>query len=248
MANKVLAKVNGKEITEQDKQFLLQQLGPQRAAQFQGEQGDQMLLNELINQELFYFDALDSNIDETERFKAELEKAKENILKQLNIQNTLNTVDVTEEQAKEHYEANAEKYDKPPRAKAYHILVDEEDKAEEIAEEIKDGLDFEEAAKQYSSCPSKEKGGDLGFFEKGKMVPEFEEVAFDIDLNELSDPVKTQFGYHLIKVTDREEGSSSSYDEVKDQIIQELTVKAQNELYLGKVKELKDKYDVEIVE
>lgn len=244
----VLAKVNGKEITTQDKENLLKSLGPQRAAQFKGEKGDQMLLKELINQELFYFDAKDSDLEETDIFKKEIEKAKENILKQLNIQNTLKDVNVTEEEAKKFFEENQDKFQKGEQVEAKHILVKEEDKIKEIASELNEGLDFSEAAKKYSTCPSKEKGGSLGSFERGKMVPEFEDVAFGLDIDEVSEPVKTQFGYHIIKVTGKSEASENSFEEVKNKIMQQLTVQKQNDLYLSKVEDLKENYDVEILD
>jgi len=248
MSEKVLAKVNGNVITEADKNNLLRSLGQQRAAQFQGPQGEALLVKELINQELFYFDAIDSDLQESEAFKAELEKAKANILKQLNIHNTLKDIKVTEEEMKSHFDNNKEKYGKAESVGAKHILVKEEEKIKEIAEELKGDLTFEEAAKKYSTCPSKDRGGDLGTFEKGKMVPAFESVAFNLEVGEVSEPVKTQFGYHLIKTTEKNEGSESSFEEVKDRIAQELTVKKQNEVYLNKVENLKDKYDVEILD
>jgi len=248
MSEKVLAKVNGNEITEADKNNLLRSLGEERAAQFQGPQGDALLIKELVNQELFYFDAIDSNLEESEAFKSEIEKAKTNILKQLNIHNTLKDIKVSEDELKEVYESNKEKYGKAESIGAKHILVKDEEKINEIAEELKGDLTFEEAAKKYSTCPSKERGGDLGTFEKGKMVPAFESVAFNLEIGEVSEPVKTQFGYHIIKTTEKIEPSESSFEEVKDQITQELTIKKQNDVYLTKVENLKENYDVEILD
>lgn len=85
--------------------------------------------------------------------------------------------------------------------RASHILVDSEDDAWAIKSRITEGEDFEKLAKEYSKCPSKDKGGDLGFFNRGQMVPEFEYAAFSTPVGEVSDPVKTRFGWHLIKVT-----------------------------------------------
>lgn len=248
MSEKVLAKVNGNVITEADKNNLLRSLGQQRAAQFQGPQGDALLVKELVNQELFYFDAIDSNLEESEAFKNELEKAKANILKQLNIHNTLKDIKVSDDELKEFFNTNKGKYSKAESVGAKHILVKDEEKIKEIAEELKGDLTFEEAAKKYSTCPSKDRGGDLGTFEKGKMVPAFESVAFNLEIGEVSEPVKTQFGYHLIKTTEKVEASESSFEEVKDQITQELTIKKQNDAYLSKVESLKENYDVEILD
>jgi peptidyl-prolyl cis-trans isomerase C len=85
--------------------------------------------------------------------------------------------------------------------KASHILVENETHCKQLLEELKNGKSFEELAKQSSKCPSGEKGGDLGSFGKGQMVPQFENAAFKLEIGEISGPVKTQFGYHIIKKT-----------------------------------------------
>jgi parvulin-like peptidyl-prolyl isomerase len=89
------------------------------------------------------------------------------------------------------------------QVRASHILVKTEDKAKWIYKELQNGKDFAKLAKEYSDCPSSAKGGDLGFFGKGQMVKEFEDAAFSLKEGEISKPVKTQFGYHLIRVTGR---------------------------------------------
>jgi peptidyl-prolyl cis-trans isomerase C len=91
------------------------------------------------------------------------------------------------------------------RATARHLLVDSEEKCNEIKKQIENGADFAEMAKQHSSCPSGRNGGDLGEFGRGMMVKEFDEVVFSAPLNEVQGPVKTQFGYHLLEVTSRTE-------------------------------------------
>ena len=90
-----------------------------------------------------------------------------------------------------------------PTAKASHILVDTEEKCEKLKQEIADGADFADIAKEHSSCPSGKQGGDLGEFGQGQMVREFDEVVFSSEVNVVHGPVKTQFGYHLLKITSR---------------------------------------------
>lgn len=85
--------------------------------------------------------------------------------------------------------------------KASHILVSSLEEANKVISELKDGKDFGELARRYSKCPSGKEGGDLGFFSKGQMVKEFEDAAFSLEVGAVSGPVKTQFGYHVIKVT-----------------------------------------------
>ncbi|QQY80872.1 peptidylprolyl isomerase [Keratinibaculum paraultunense] len=144
------------------------------------------------------------------------------------------------------YNENKHFFQRPEMARASHILVDDEEKANEVLDEIDNGTSFEDAASKYSNCPSKANGGDLGKFSRGKMVPEFEEVAFSMEEGEISKPVKTQFGYHLIKLDYKKEPSISPLDEVKGQINQQLILMKQQQLYLDKAEELKKNYKVEI--
>ncbi|MGE4282886.1 MAG: peptidylprolyl isomerase [Clostridia bacterium] len=243
---KVLAVVNGKEITQSDVEMLLRSIDPQRAAQFYTEEGKKTLLEELVNQELFYFDALEQGLEKEEVFKAEIERLKNNLLKEYSITRLLNTIKVEESYVAQYYDENKEQFEKPESISASHILVEDELQAHKVVGEINRGFSFEDAAKQYSSCPSNAKGGDLGYFTKGQMVPEFEEAAFAMNIGEISKPVSTQFGYHIIKLTDRKEGASSSFDEVKNQLTQQLTMMKQNEVYKNKCNELKKKYEVKI--
>ncbi len=89
------------------------------------------------------------------------------------------------------------------RASARHILVDSEDKCSALKSEIEGGRDFADVAREHSSCPSGKQGGDLGEFGRGQMVPEFDQVVFNGDLNTVHGPVKTQFGFHLLEITGR---------------------------------------------
>lgn len=127
-------------------------------------------------------------------------------------------VKVTDDEVKKYYDENKEMFELPsPEIRASHILVDTEDEAKEILAKIKDGADFEELAKKYSKDPgSKELGGDLGYFAEGKMVPEFEEAAFALKPGEVSEIVKSEYGYHIIKVTGKR--TSLSFDDAKDYI------------------------------
>ena len=101
---------------------------------------------------------------------------------------------------------------------------------------------FENAAKEYSTCPSKERGGDLGEFGRGQMVKEFEDAAFAAEIGQIVGPVKTQFGAHLIKVEKKQDSSKAAFDEVRAQIYQQLMAEKQNDAYTAKVEELKGKY------
>jgi peptidyl-prolyl cis-trans isomerase C len=155
----------------------------------------------------------------------------------------LKSVTVTEEDLKKHYTANEKKYTDPEQVKARHILikvaagapVEEKKKAKEKAEgllkRLKDGEDFSKLADEFSEDPTtKKKGGDLGFFPRGRMVKPFEEAAFSLKNGQMSGVVETQFGYHIIKVEDRKEAKVKPFEEVRE------SVKTQVEAEMGKAK------------
>jgi peptidyl-prolyl cis-trans isomerase C/foldase protein PrsA len=124
----------------------------------------------------------------------------------------------TDDVLEAHLEKNISMYDTPAEVRASHILVDDEETANEVLDRLNNGADFAELAKEYSTCPSAEGGGDLDWFSRGRMVPEFEEAAFALQVGEMSGIVKTEFGYHIIMVTDRKEAHTPTLDEIKDQV------------------------------
>lgn len=244
--DKVLAKVNGRKITESDLEKVLSSLPQQQAMQMQGEEGKKRLLNELIAGEMFYLDAVEKELDKEEEFQTILKETKENLLQRYAVQKVMDDVDVKDEEAKELYEQNKDKYISDEKVSAKHILVDDEEKCKEIKEEIDNGLDFSDAAAKYSSCPSSKKGGRLGEFGKGQMVPEFEEVAFNMEEGEISDPVKSQFGYHIIQLDKKVPAEQKSFNEVKEQVKQQLLQQKQFQVYNDNVQKLRGKYNVEM--
>ena len=157
-------------------------------------------------------------------------------------------VRVTDEEAKKFFEENEKDLNAGESVSASHILVDSEEKANEIKAEIESGaVSFEDAARKYSSCPSSEQGGALGEFTRGQMVPEFDEACFSMKVGELRGPVKTQFGYHLIKLNDKKEATPLKYEDIADQIKQKLLTDKQQAAYRSKVNQLKILYPVDIL-
>lgn len=142
---------------------------------------------------------------------------------------------VLEQRARDVYRAETKRFAVNEEVKASHILIlstteNAEAKAAEVLEELKAGKNFEELAKAHSQDPgSGAKGGDLGFFGRGRMVKEFEETAFAMKPGELSGVVKSQFGYHIIKVTERKEPGKQPYEEVRDTLYKEVAQKVQTE-------------------
>ncbi len=134
------------------------------------------------------------------------------------LEKKLNIV-ITDDEAKKFFDANKADLGEKEQIKAAHILVKTEEEANDIEKQLKEGKIFTELANQYSIDPGSNKtGGELGFFPKGVMVKEFEDAAFKLNINEVSAPIQTQFGYHIIKVTDKKPAKEANYDELKDKI------------------------------
>ncbi|MGL5348028.1 MAG: peptidylprolyl isomerase [Peptostreptococcaceae bacterium] len=244
MERKILATVGEKEITNYDVESALQSLDPYQAMHFGTDEGKKQLLEDLVNQELFYIEAKESELHNDEAFKIEMKKIEENMLKQYAINKVLSNVTLTEEEKKAFFDANKAKFNKPENASAKHILVDNEALANELLSKINAGeMTFEDAATAHSTCPSKDAGGDLGTFPRGQMVPEFEEAVFNMNKDEVTGPVQTQFGYHLIKLVDKQEGGDSEYEEVKNEIEKTLMYQKQSEVYSNKLNDLKSKFE-----
>ena len=148
-----------------------------------------------------------------------------------------------------YYNENKDKFVSEESVNASHILVDSEEKALEILAKIKAGeISFEDAALENSSCPSKANGGNLGDFGKGQMVPEFDTAVFAMEVGEITDvPVKTQFGYHLIKLNAKNAASEMPFAEIKEDIKEALTVEKRKAAYESKINQLKILYPVDMM-
>lgn len=156
------------------------------------------------------------------------------------------SITVEDKAVEDYYNKNIDSYKYGAQVKASHILVDTEEKAREVLDKLNNGADFAEVAKEYSTGPSGKNGGDLGYFEKGDMVPEFAEAAFSLKVGEISKPVKTKFGYHIIKVFDKKEAGVKSFAEVKDSIKSKLLNQKRQQAWSDLIKELREKADIKI--
>ena len=238
----ILATVAGEEITAEDLNAFIQSMPKEQQMYASNPQFRQQMIDQLVNARLFAKYAEELKMDETEEFQKILNNAKKEILASMAIGETVKNAEATEEELKEFYEANKHRFEKGGTVRAKHILVKDEAKCQEILEEIIGGKVFEEAAQQYSTCPSGQKGGDLGEFGKGQMVKEFEDAAFNAEIGQVVGPVATQFGFHLIKVEEKNEATVAAFDEVKEQIRRNLVAQKQNQAYSDKVAELRAKY------
>lgn len=246
MENKVLAIVAGNEITSNDLNEIIARYPEQQRMYMDNEQGRKQLLEQTIAFELFGKLGEEIELNKTDEYKKTVEKLAKEILIQMTVNKVLSEVTVTDDEVKSYYDNNKDQFVEPATARAKHILVADEAEADKIKAEIEsNAISFEDAAKKYSTCPSKEQGGDLGDFGRGMMVPEFEDAAFNAEIGKVTNPVKTQFGYHLILVEDKTDAKEKKFEDVKDQVTQQLIQQAQQNKYIDMVKELEGKYTVE---
>ena len=166
-------------------------------------------------------------------------------------------ITIPDKESKAYYESNPNLFKQPEQVQASHILIKVDSKAddaqksearnkiEEIQKRLQKGEDFAALAKEFSQCPSNAKGGDLGYFRRGQMVPPFEQAAFGLKPGTISDIVETNFGYHLIKVIDKKSESTIPYNDVKERLEQHLKQKKIQKEITSYVEKLKAKAKVE---
>jgi len=254
-----LVTVNGTAITQEDvdkelmtaTQGRLNQVPPEKQAEFR-----KQVLEQLIAKELVYDDAKKSGLLEAADFKERYEEVTSRIKKEVAIQvwqkREFDKIAISEKDKKEYYDANKEEFAEDESVRARHILVDSESDAKSIIAQLKslkgDALKnkFMEIAKEKSTCASAPEGGDLGYFSEGQMVPEFNDKAFSMKSKEITlEPVKTQFGYHVIYIEDKRPKTTRSFSEVKAAIEQRLKVEKAKSVMLEKMKELEKRAKIQ---
>ena len=246
MDNKVIAVVNGSEIKERDLEELIEKVPKDRQSYARSEEGKKQLIEEVIAFELVHNYAKDNNIENESRFVEQLEKIKKEVLTQYTIGRLLSQVEASDSEVEEYYNENKEMFRTEESIVAKHILVTTLEEAKEALAKINSGMTFEDAAEKFSMCPSKSSGGNLGTFGRGRMVPEFEKAAFELEVGVISEPVKTQFGYHIIKVEHKNPTFIMPLDKVKDKIKAQLIQEKQRYTYFNFVNDLRKAYKVEM--
>jgi parvulin-like peptidyl-prolyl isomerase len=156
-----------------------------------------------------------------------------------------NKINITDEESLDYFNKNKDIFFEPEKVHALHILVETEEEANNILNKLKEGIiDFAELAKEKSIDPSAQNGGDLGFFARGQMVKEFEDAAFSLKPGEISDVVKTEFGYHIIKCIEKKEAHNPTFEEVKEQINNVLKYQKEIEATQNLVSNLTDNANI----
>lgn len=233
MSEKNVASVNGEKISEKELNELL-------VSQYGSEALDSLITEKIINQEKKKEKIKISKEELDEEMTAYMESyGGEDAFKEVlasngvemsavekNIENYLVTkklleprIAITDDEMKEYFEENKDSYAQDEQVQASHILVEDEATAKEVRKKLDEGKDFSELAAEYSTDASNsETGGELGYFARGEMVSEFEDAAFALEVGTISDPVKTEHGYHIIKVTDKKQAKDAVFEDVKEDI------------------------------
>jgi len=208
-----------------------------------------MVLDQMISEKLLIQEAKDMGLEEDKDILEQIKKMTEQILVQALIEKEiLNKVDANEEEVLNYYEQNKDSFTEKEQVHLYNILLETEEEAQNVLEQLKAGADFSEIAIEKSTGPSAAQGGDLGYVSAGTIIPEIGEVVFALEVEELSGVVKSDFGFHILKITDKKPETVKAFEEVKEDIIQTLLPTKQKEAFDNLLEELKGKVEIEIDE
>ncbi len=241
--DKVVAKVNGRSITEADVRLAEAEIGNDLGS-IPAEQRRRVLVEYLIENHLLAEAAEGEKLGSGTAFDERMKYWQRRALRDAYFDKSVKGA-VTEAEAKKLYDAQVAAAKPSEEARARHILVESEVKAKEIFEKIAHGEDFARMAKEHSKDPgSKEEGGDLGYFSRGQMVPQFEDAAFKLKAGEMSQPIQSQFGWHIIKLEDKRQRGAPPFDTIKERIMASLVHKKAQDMVQG----LRDKAKLEFVD
>lgn len=245
----ILADVNGNAITTKDFKDEVDRLPPYLKPMVQSPEGKKELLDSMVVREIILEQAKKDGVDKSQEVADRLEDLRKRLIVETYLKKKVEQeAQVSDAELKKFYDENQEKFKTGAQVKASHILVKSEKEAQDILAQLKGGASFEELAKKYSTDSTASKGGDLGWFSKGAMVPEFDKAVFGMKEGALSGIVKTQFGFHIIKVTGIRSAGIRAFDEVKEQIKSSLLPSKQQEIFQKMKEDLKKNAKVSIKE
>lgn len=208
-----------------------------------------LVLDQMISEKLLIQEAKYMGLEEDNDVLEQIKKITEQILVQVLIEREiLDKIKVNDEEVLEYYEQNKDSFTEKEQVHLYNILLETEEEAQDVLEQLKAGGDFSEIAIEKSAGPSATQGGDLGYLTRGTIIPEIEEVVFALELEELSEVIKTDFGFHILKITEKKPETVKALEEVKEDIIETLLPDKQKEAFENFLEELKSKSEIEINE
>ena len=263
LAEKILAEVGPYKLHKEDLEDLMKgdpqvrellKVKPELKPQIQ-----KNLLERWLNITLLSLAAREEKLNENPEIKRKLLEAENLILAESYLQKKLSQISIKEEEMRNYYEKNKEKYSEPEQVHLKHILIfvpegaDKQTKekalnrAKQIKAQLVKGAKFEELAKLHSDdTASREKGGDLGVLRKGETLPEFEEKVFKLKVGEISDPISSPYGYHIVKVIKKLPPTTLPYEKVKDEVREDLKREKERALLEKEIEELKQKFSPKI--
>ena len=246
---KVMAEVNGGTITTGDYDRELKNLPEYLKAMADTPQGRKEMLDTMVIRELILQQAAKDGLDKGPEIEEKLQDLKKRLIVESFLKKKVEAESkVSDEDLKKFYDQNKEKFKTGEQLRASHILVKTEKEAKDILAKLKAGGNFEELAKKNSVDSSSAKGGDLGWFGKGSMVPAFEKAALALKEGQISDVVKSDFGYHIIKLTGKRPAGIRPFEEVKEQIKGAIMPTKQQEIFQKIKEELKKTAKITIKE
>ena len=244
---KVLATVNGVNITSDDFDREVKALPEYIRAMADTPQGKKEMLDTLVMRELILQQAAKDGVDKSKDVEEKMAELKKRIIVDTYLKKKVETnAKISDEELKSFYEKNLDKFKADEQVRASHILVKTEQEAKDILAQLKGGAKFEELARAKSVDSSASKGGDLGWFGKGNMVPVFEKTAFGLKEGETSGIVKSEFGYHIIKLTGKRSAGTRPLEEVKEQIRAALAPQKQQQAFMQLKEELRKGAKIEL--
>lgn len=245
--DKVLVKVSDSVITAKDFKDRIAKLPPYY--QKLVEKDKKRYLDEMIMEKLFYEAAVRKGLDRDKEVIEIVKEAKKKIVTAKFVETEVDAnIKITDDELKSYYEAHKGDFKTQELWRASHILVATEQEARDILDALAKGAKFEDLARQKSMDATASRGGDVGFFRVGQVVPDFEKACLKLTVGQTSDIVKTQFGYHIIKLTDKKEAGAEDFEKAKGKIENELRKQKRIELFNKLVLDLKNKYGVTVNE
>ncbi|HJU33228.1 MAG TPA: peptidylprolyl isomerase [Hyphomicrobiaceae bacterium] len=216
--DRAVAKVNGKVITDADIKLAEAEIGNDLGSLPEGTRR-RVLVEFLIENQLFAEAAEGQKLGTSQTFDERMQYWRRRALRDAYFDKTVRE-SISDAEVKKFYDTQVGALKPEEEVRARHILVESKDKAREVYQKLAHGSDFAALAREYSKDPgSKDQGGELGFFARGQMVPQFEETAFKLNKGEVSEPFESQFGWHIVKVDDRRQRSAPAFEAVKDRVM-----------------------------
>ncbi len=245
----VLAKIGALTITEKDLNDLANAIPERYRDLYMSPEARQKTLDYIVNIYVLAAEAEKQNIDKAPEVQKLMDFTKKDLLARIYLDRmSRNLKPPTEQEAKAYYEQYKDQFVTPESVHLHHVLVNTEKEAKAVMDRLKKGEKFPDIAAQVSICPSKNKGGDLGWLPKGSLVAEIEEAAFTIKPGIPVGPVKSKFGYHVLLVEDRKPAEEGSFDQAKEYIMEQLKFQAQQDNYERIAQDLRKKMNVQMLD